>query len=349
MDAFDEGGEGTRYGVGDEEDEGSAGKNGHETEAEEKVVQSLKIRVGLTVGFQDDDVRGGLQAGGKLDATGVIALIAERQFGRNELIAIAAGEFGFFQDWKGTDGNFAGFAENDVAGSDAGEVGGRAFADDAADDNEAEKIFALRVVKEGLKDDLVKTVAGEPPAGSFSACDGVRNQILGGARGEGRSGGMQGDDFGVTVNKDEEVAIVGAPGVFAGVADRGGISVAHVSERGEEIGFAAERSFLLAMDGLDSESGVLRIKFDLALDLGLGVATDDEESEAGEGGGEKDEGEEKLRAKAQAAGALTQEVCGRAAGEEPGAEPDIRHRASRVRKVADSINGTEVPILRYGE
>jgi hypothetical protein len=34
---------------------------------------------------------------------------------------------------------------------------------------------------------------------------------------------------------------------------------------------------------------------------------------------------------------------------EPGAEPDIRHRASRVRKVADSTNGTEVPILRYGE
>ena len=68
---------------------------------------------------------------------------------------------------------------------------------------------------------------------------------------------MECDDLGVLVGEDEEVAIVGLPGVLAGVPDGGGISVAHVGEGGKQIGFAAEGSSLLAMDGLDGEGGVL--------------------------------------------------------------------------------------------
>src|SRR5690348_8498900 len=113
---------------------------------------------------------------------------------------------------------------------------------------------------------------------------------------------MEGDDFGIFVGENEEVAVVRLPGVFAGVADGGGIDVAHVSEGGEEIGFAAERSFLLAMDGLDRERCVLRIEFDLALDLRLGVAANDEERDAGERGGEKNEREEELGAQAEIGG-----------------------------------------------
>ena len=143
---------------------------------------------------------------------------------------------------------------------------------------------------------------------------------------------MEGDDFGIFVGENEKVAVVRLPGVFASVADGGGIAVAHVSEGGEEIGFAAERSFLLAMDGLDSERGVLRIEFDLALDLRLSVAANDEKRDAGERGGEKNEREEELGAQAEIRGAMTQKVCGRAAGQKPGAELVVRHRASRVRK-----------------
>lgn len=143
---------------------------------------------------------------------------------------------------------------------------------------------------------------------------------------------MKGDDFGIFVGENEEVAVVGLPGVFAGVADGGGIAVAHVSEGGEEIGFAAERGFLLAVDSLDREGGVLRIEFDLALDLGLSVTANDEKRDAGERGGKKNEREEELGAQAEIGGAVTQKVCGRAAGQEPGAELEIRHRTSRVRK-----------------
>ena len=143
---------------------------------------------------------------------------------------------------------------------------------------------------------------------------------------------MEGDDFCVFVGENEEVAIVGLPGIFAGVADGGGIAVAHIGERGEQIGFAAEGRFLLAMDGLDGEGGVLRIEFDLVLDLCLSVAANDEKSDAGERGGEKNEGEEELGAQAKIGGAMTQKVCGRAAGQEPGAELAVRHRVSRVQK-----------------
>ena len=68
---------------------------------------------------------------------------------------------------------------------------------------------------------------------------------------------MQGDDFSALVDENKEIAVVGLPGVLAGVADGGGVAVAHVGERGEQIGFAAEGGFLLAVDGLDSEGGVL--------------------------------------------------------------------------------------------
>ncbi len=145
---------------------------------------------------------------------------------------------------------------------------------------------------------------------------------------------MEGDDFRVLVCEDEEIAVVGLPGVFAGVSDSGGIAVAHVGERGEQIGFAAEGGFLLAMDSLDSERGVLRIEFDLVLDLGLRVAANDEESKAGECGGEEDEGKEELGAQAEIDWAVAQDVCDSAAGQEPGAELGERHRASRLRKRA---------------
>jgi len=117
-------------------------------------------------------------------------------------------------------------------------------------------------------------------------------------------------------------------------SDSGGVAVAHVGERGEQIGFAAEGCFLLAMDSLDSERGVLRIEFDLVLDLGLRVAANDEESKAGERGGEEDEGKEELGAQAEIDWAVAQDVCDSAAGQEPGAELGERHRASRLRKRA---------------
>ena len=109
---------------------------------------------------------------------------------------------------------------------------------------------------------------------------------------------MEGDDFGALVGEDEKVAVIGLPGVFAGVADGGGIAVAHVGEGGEQIGLAAEGGFLLVVDSLDGEGGVLRVEFDLMLDLGLRVAANDEKREAGEGSGKENEGEEELRAQA---------------------------------------------------
>ena len=160
---------------------------------------------------------------------------------------------------------------------------------------------------------------------------------------------MEGDDFGVLVDEDEKIAVVGLPGIFAGVANGGGIAVAHVGERGEQVGFAAEGGFLLAMDGLDGEAGVLRIEFDLALNLGLGVAANDEKRDAGEGCSEKNEREEELGAQAETGGAVTQKVCGRAAGQEPGSELDVRHRVSRLRNNANSTNGKEVLSCRYGK
>jgi hypothetical protein len=221
------------------------------------------------------------------------------------------------------------------------------FVDQAADDDKTEKTFARIALVERLKDNLVEAVAAEPPAGSFLAINGAGNQFLGGGLGEGGSGGVEGDDLGVFVCENEEVAIVGLPGVFAGVANGGGIAVAHIGERGEQIGFAAEGGFLLAMDGLDGEGGVLRIEFDLAFDLGLGVTANDEKSDAGESGGEKDEREEELGAQAEIGRAVTQKACGRMAGQEPGAELVVHHRASRVRKVAGSTNGKEVPMCKY--
>lgn len=103
------------------------------------------------------------------------------------------------------------------------------------------------------------------------------------------------------------------------------------------------------MDGLNGEGGVLRIKFDLAFDLSLGVAADNQKGDAGERGGEKDEGEEEFGAQTKVAGAVTQKACGRAAGEDSGAEAGKGHRASRLRKAAGSTNGTEVPIIEYCE
>ena len=143
---------------------------------------------------------------------------------------------------------------------------------------------------------------------------------------------MERDDLCGFADEDKKIAVVGLPGIFAGVADGRGVAIAHVGERGKQIGFAAERSQLLAMDCLDGEGGVLRVEFDLALNLGLSVAANDEESKTGEGGGEKDEGKEKLGAETKVTGTAAQEVCDRTAGEKPGAELGIRHRASRVRK-----------------
>ena len=97
------------------------------------------------------------------------------------------------------------------------------------------------------------------------------------------------------------------------------------------------------MNGLDGEGSVLRVEFDLVLYLGLRVATDDKKSEAGERGGEEDEGEEELGAQAEIGGAVTQDVCDRAAGQKPGAEFVVRHRASRVRGEAFRTNGSVVP------
>ena len=71
--------------------------------------------------------------------------------------------------------------------------------------------------------------------------------------------------------------------------------------------------------------------------------------EAGERGGEKNEGEKELGAQAEIGGAMTQKVCGRAAGEKPGSELAVRHRASRVRNRACSTNGKEVPMRGYGK
>jgi hypothetical protein len=349
VNTFDEGCERARDGVGDEIDEHGAGDEGHEAQAEEEMVQTLEIGVGFAVGLENDDVGDGLQTRGEFDGAGMIPLVAQNQFGGNKLVGKSTGEFRFFQQGKRADGNFAGFAEDDVAGGDARKVSGSAFADQPADDDKAKEIFARGVVIEGLKNDLIEAGAAEPPAGTFSAIDGAGNHFLGGGDGEGRSGRMEGDDFGVFVGKDEEVAVVGLPGVFAGVPDGGGIAVAHVCKRGEQIGFAAERGFLLAMDSLDGECGVLRIEFDLVLDLGLRVAANDEKRDAGECRGEKNERKEELGAKAEIAGAVTQKVCDRAAGQEPGAELVVRHRASRVRGEAVSRNGIVVPISRYEE
>lgn len=103
------------------------------------------------------------------------------------------------------------------------------------------------------------------------------------------------------------------------------------------------------MDGLDSEGGVLRIELDLVFDLCLGVAANDEKSDAGERGGKENEREEELGAQAKIRRAMPQKVCGRAAGQEPGAELAVRHRASRVRKGVGGTNGKEVPLCRYGK
>ena len=205
------------------------------------------------------------------------------------------------------------------------------FVDQPSDDDKAEKIFARGVVEERLKNDLIKAGAGEPPAGSFSAADGAGNHFLGGGDSKGRGGRMESDDFGTLADEDEKIAIVGLPRVFAGVADGGGVAVAHIGERGEQIGFAAQGGFLLAMNGLDGEGCVLRIEFDLALNLGLGVSANDEKREACQRGGEKNERKEEFGAQTEIGGAVTQEVCGRAAGQEPGSELVVRHRVSRVR------------------
>jgi len=77
--------------------------------------------------------------------------------------------------------------------------------------------------------------------------------------------------------------------------------------------------------------------------LALRRSANDEESEAGKRGGEKYKGKEELGTQAKIAGAVTQKVCDRAAGQEPGAELVVRHRASRLRKEGISTNGPEVP------
>ena len=85
------------------------------------------------------------------------------------------------------------------------------------------------------------------------------------------------------------------------------------------------------------------------LNLGLGVAADDEKSDAGEGGSEENEGEEELGAQAEIGWAMRQEVCDRAAGQEPVAELDKCHKAYRVGKWVGSGNGSEVPFAEYEE
>src|SRR5205807_9169048 len=140
----------------------------------------------------------------------------------DKFVGKAARKLRFLEQGKGADGNFAGFAEDDVAGGDASEIGGGVFADQPADDDKAEKIFAGGVVVEGLKNNLIEACAAEPPTGTFSASDGARNHFLGGSGVEGRSGGVEGDDLCVLVCDDEKIAVVGLPGVFTGVADGGG-------------------------------------------------------------------------------------------------------------------------------
>jgi hypothetical protein len=46
---------------------------------------------------------------------------------------------------------------------------------------------------------------------------------------------------------------------------------------------------------------------------------------------------------------VTQKVCDRAAGQEPGAELGIRHRASRLPAEAMRQNGAVVPFAQYEE
>src|ERR1700739_2313995 len=139
MNASNKRGEGTRDGVRNEVDEGGARDDGHQAEAEQEMVEAQEIQVGFTMGFKDDDIGSGLKARGEFDGAGVIPLAADSKFRGNELVGKAAGEFCFLEQGERADGNFACFAEDDVAGGDAGEIGGGAFADQAADDDKAEK------------------------------------------------------------------------------------------------------------------------------------------------------------------------------------------------------------------
>ncbi len=77
VDSFYERGERASDSIGDHEDEQGAGDDSHEAQAEKEAIEALEIAVGFAVRLQNDDVRGGLQAGSEFDGAGVIALVTE--------------------------------------------------------------------------------------------------------------------------------------------------------------------------------------------------------------------------------------------------------------------------------
>jgi len=143
---------------------------------------------------------------------------------------------------------------------------------------------------EGGNDDLIELVTVDPPVESrlsgvatWSSVRGakqVSNGLVGGGRSD-FSASLQSGDFAVTVGEGEEVTVLGLPGIFARIADGGGVAVAKKGECCEEFGFSAERHVLLPGHYLEGEKGVLGVLAELAFGANFNKLADSEEGTEG--------------------------------------------------------------------
>jgi len=108
---------------------------------------------------------------------------------------------------------------------------------------------------EGRDDDLIELIAIDPPVESgFSGITGwsgvggseeLADRFVSGGRSD-FSAGLHSGDFAVTVGEGEEVAVLGLPGILAGVPDGGVVAIAKKGQGCEEFGFSAKGHVLLA-------------------------------------------------------------------------------------------------------
>ena len=110
---------------------------------------------------------------------------------------------------------------------------------------------------------------------------------------------MQIDNLPVLVQQNKQVAVVGLPGVFAGVLDGFGIAVPHGYQGGQQVCLATQRQLLLPMHNLKSQYGFAGVLLDLLFCPSLSVVAHNEESGAGKPGGEQYEGKKKFGPKLQ--------------------------------------------------
>lgn len=219
-------------------------------------------------------------------------------------------EFVLFERRECTDDNPIAVAEGDFARGDPAKFADNSCVDGAAHDDGSEMRSTLLGGSDyRTQNDLIELRPAGPPAGGGAIFQHPAQNALGVGDREFAGGSVQSGYFSGGVGHEEKIAILGLPGVFAGVGNGGGVAVAQCSKRGEKLSFVAERDFVLMLHDLESKDGAAGLLGHLFIDLLTDFVADDEQRDAHQERGDDDERKKELGAELEVGGGLIDVVA----------------------------------------